>query len=475
MLFPTIDFAIFFVLAFALAWALSPFPAPWKLSLLGLSYFFYGWWDPKFVLLIVAETALAHVGARLMHRSEDPKHRKAILIGTIAVLLGILGYFKYAGFLTVNIDNLARSLGLGNLLPLIQPTLPVAISFFTFMAISYVIDIYRRQLEPATPLDLAVYLAFFPHLVAGPIVRGGELLPQIRTRRDARHIDYSRAGQLILRGMFKKVVVSSYLASHIVDPVFTSPKSHSALDALFATWGYAVQIYCDFSGYTDIAIGLALLLGIRFPVNFDQPYRAVNLQDFWRRWHITLSRWLRDYLYIPLGGNRGSESFVARNILITMILGGLWHGANWTFLIWGGLHGVGQVVGHIRRTRRAAAGIIEPEPTRWRHILSVFWTFQFVCLAWIFFRATSVHNAFAVVSQIFTGWSVTSTLISPLMILTIASVIALQQLPARLGDRLVVEISNTRLWIQVGVGALLLLAITTLGPTGVAPFIYYRF
>jgi D-alanyl-lipoteichoic acid acyltransferase DltB (MBOAT superfamily) len=475
MLFPTTDFAIFFLIAFSIAWVLSPFPAPWKLSLLGLSYFFYGWWDPGFVLLIIAETAIAHVGARLVHRTQDPGRRKAILIGTIVVLLGILGYFKYAGFLTVNVDNLTRAIGLGNLLPLIQPTLPVAISFFTFMAISYVIDVYHRQLEPATPLDLAVYLAFFPHLVAGPIVRGGELLPQIRTRRDAKHIDYSRAGQLILRGMFKKVVVSSYLATHIVDPVFTSPKSHSALDAIFATWGYAAQIYCDFSGYTDIAIGLALLLGIRFPVNFDQPYRALNLQDFWRRWHITLSRWLRDYLYIPLGGNRGSESFVARNIMLTMILGGLWHGANWTFLIWGALHGAGQVVGHLRRTRRKAAGIIEPEPTRWQHAWQVFWTFQFVCLAWIFFRATSVHNAFDVIGQAFTGWGTASTLISPLLIVTIASVIAIQQLPPRLGDRLAAEISNTRLWIQVGIGALVLLAITTLGPTGVAPFIYYRF
>lgn len=475
MLFPTTDFAIFFLIAFALAWVLSPYPAPWKLGLLGLSYFFYGWWDPRFILLLIAETAIAHVGARLVHRTQDPRRRKAVLICTVGALLGILGYFKYAGFLTVNVDNLTRVFGLGNLLPLIQPTLPVAISFFTFMAMSYVIDVYRRQLEPATPLDLAVYLAFFPHLVAGPIVRGGELLPQIRTRRDAKHIDYSRAGQLILRGMFKKVVVSSYLASHIVDPVFTSPKSHSALDALFATWGYAAQIYCDFSGYTDIAIGLALLLGIRFPVNFDQPYRAVNLQDFWRRWHITLSRWLRDYLYIPLGGNRGSASFVARNIMLTMVLGGLWHGANWTFLIWGALHGAGQVIGHFRRTRRTAAGLAELQPTKWRHAWQVFWTFQFVCLAWIFFRATSIHNAFDVMTRMVTGWGVSSTLVSPLLIATIVAVIAVQQLPARMGDRLAAEISTTTLWIQIGIGALVLLAITTLGPSGVAPFIYYRF
>ena len=188
-------------------------------------------------------------------------------------------------------------------MPLLQVALPIAISFFTFMAISYVVDIYRRQLEPAKPLDLAVYLSFFPHLLAGPIVRGGELLPQIRRRRDPNSIDYSRAFWLILAGLFKKVVISSYVSSAIVTPVFTSPTQHSAPEAIFAAWGYAVQIYCDFSGYTDIAIGLALLLGFRFPQNFDAPYTARNLQDFWRRWHMTLSRWLRDYLYIPLGGS----------------------------------------------------------------------------------------------------------------------------------------------------------------------------
>ena len=475
MLFPTIDFAIFFVVAFTACWALSPYPAPWKLCVLGLSYFFYSWWDPKFVLLLVAETAIAHVGARVLLRHDDPGRRKLIMAIAVGALLAILGYFKYAGFFAVNVDNLAHTFGLGHIIPLIQPTLPVAISFFTFMAISYVVDVYHRQLDPATPLDLAVYLSFFPHLVAGPIVRGGELLPQIRRRQDGVHVDYSRAGQLIFRGLFKKVVISSFLSSAIVDPVFTSPNSHSALESLIATLGYAGQIYCDFSGYTDIAIGLALLLGIRFPVNFDQPYRADSLQDFWRRWHITLSRWLRDYLYIPLGGNRGSQAEVGRNIMITMILGGLWHGASWTFLIWGALHGVGQVVGHVRRSRRAQQGIIELPASPWRHAWQVFWTFQFVCLAWIFFRATSVSNAFAVIHRVFTGWGTPSTLVTPMVVLVTVAVVAVQQLPSRLGDRLVTEISHAKLYVQVGLGALLLLLITTLGPTGVAPFIYYRF
>ena len=258
---------------------------------------------------------------------------------SVAALLGILGWFKYYGFVSVNVDNLTHALGLGRAVPLLQVGLPIAISFFTFMAISYVVDIYRRELEPAKPLDFAVYISFFPHLLAGPIVRGNELLPQIRRRRDPNSIDYSRAFWLILAGLFKKVVISSYVSSAIVTPVFTSPTQHSAPEAIFAAWGYAVQIYCDFSGYTDIAIGLALLLGFRFPQNFDAPYTARNLQDFWRRWHMTLSRWLRDYLYIPLGGSANGQAQTVRNIMITMVLGGLWHGAAWTFVVWGGLHG----------------------------------------------------------------------------------------------------------------------------------------
>ena len=475
MLFPTIDFALFFMVVFAVGWLLAPRPAFWKLAMLGFSYFFYAWWDPRFVLLLVAETVIVHFGARSIHATDDQAVAKRWMVGSVVLLLGILGYFKYAGFFAVNLDNLLNSIGLGNLIPLVQPTLPIAISFFTFMAISYVVDVYRRQLEPASPVDLAVYLAFFPHLVAGPIVRGGELLPQLRRRRDPEHVDYSRATILIVRGLFKKVVISSYIATAIVDPVFASPSSHSALDALVGVWGYAIQIYCDFSGYTDIAIGLAMLLGISFPVNFDAPYSAVNLQDFWRRWHITLSRWLRDYLYIPLGGNRGSEAEVARNIMLTMILGGLWHGAAWTFLAWGLLHGAGQVVGHVRRERRAEAGIAPPTPTRVRHVWEVFATFQFVCLAWIFFRATSFTNAFDVIGRILTGWGSATNLVTPLVLLTIAAVVLAQQIPSRLGERIAGWWSNLHIGFQIASLALVLLAISTLGPTGVAPFIYYRF
>jgi D-alanyl-lipoteichoic acid acyltransferase DltB (MBOAT superfamily) len=474
MLFPTIDFAIFFAVAYTVHWLLNPYPGPWKLAILALSYFFYAWWDWRFVFLLMASTLIAWGGAAVLVRQGSARARRLVMIASCAGLLGLLGYFKYYGFVSSNVDNGLHILGLSKLIPIVQPTLPVAISFFTFMALSYVIDVHRGRLAPAAPVDVAVYLSFFPHLIAGPIVRGGELLPQIRHRRDPNSVDFSRGIWLIMSGLFKKVVISTDMANWIVTPVFAAPHQHSALEVVFAAWGYAIEIYCDFSGYTDIAIGLALLLGIRFPINFDGPYTAGDLQDFWRRWHITLSRWLRDYLYIPLGGNRGGRWAVARNIMITMVLGGLWHGAAWTFVIWGGLHGAGQVVGHLRRERRRARGLPAVAGGRARIWWQRFWTFQFVCLGWVFFNASSYTNAMALLGRLFTGWG-SSPLVTPGLALVIAAVLAAQYVPKQLTRGLQLTFSRQKLGVQAAVLALVLLAITTLGPPGVAPFIYYRF
>lgn len=474
MLFPTIDFAIFFAIAFTLNWLLNPYPLLWKPAMIALSYFFYAWAGPSYCLLLLASTCIAHFGATAISRSKNQPIRKYSLILSCTALLGLLGWFKYYGFLSINTDNFFNFLGLGHPLPLIQVLLPVAISFYSFMALSYVIDVYRHQLEPARPVDLAVYLSFFPHLLAGPIVRGEELLPQIRHRRDSKNINYSRAVWMIMAGLFKKVVISSYLSSAIVVPVFTAPAQHSGAESIFAAWGYGVQIYCDFSGYTDIAIGLALLLGFRFPINFDAPYTARNLQDFWRRWHITLSRWLRDYLYIPLGGNRGSKWLSIRNIMITMVLGGLWHGAAWTFVIWGTLHGIGQSFGHWRRERRVELGLASVADGPLRKWWQWFWTFQFVCLGWVFFNASSFSNAVAVISRVFTSWG-PSPLITPLLVLTIIATIAMQFVRADTVEFMQNAFSRQRALVQIGVLGVALLVTTTLGPTGVAPFIYYRF
>ena len=305
----------------------------------------------------------------------------------MVVDLALLGWFKYYGFFVDSVGDALDRIGLGVSPPLLEIALPVGISFFTFHAISYVIDIGRGQLRPLRLDELALYMSFFPHLVAGPIVRASEFAPQLHVRSDPRRIPSGEAFRLIAFGLFKKVVVSSYVASEIVDPVFAAPSAHGPLDLLVGVYAYAIQIYADFSGYTDIAIGCALLLGIRFPQNFDAPYRALSIQDFWRRWHMTLSRWLRDYLYIPLGGSRHGEHQTYRNLFLTMVIGGLWHGAAMTFLVWGALHG-GYLVGERWVKERWAATHPAPVlPAALTVVLQWVLTFNLVCLAWIFFRA----------------------------------------------------------------------------------------
>jgi alginate O-acetyltransferase complex protein AlgI len=473
LLFPTTDFAIFFAVVFTGNWLLNPYPRAWKLFMIAASFLFYSWWDWHYVLLLAASTTIACVGAAVLARFEG-RQRQIAFVVTLAGLLGLLGWFKYYTFLAVNVDNLTHHLFGGSPLPLKEVLLPVGISFFTFMAISYVIDVNRGQLAVARPVDLAVYLSFFPHLVAGPIVRGEELLPQIRHKRDPRNIDVGRAVWLIAAGLFKKMVISAYISSSIVDPVFGSPHTHSNIEILFAIYGYAIQIYADFSGYTDIAIGIALLLGFRFPQNFDAPYTATSLQDFWRRWHMTLSRWLRDYLYIPLGGNKGSESRIARNIMITMILGGLWHGAGWTFIAWGAYHGFGQVVGRWRRNRRVALGLEGVPMSRGRLVLARIATFHLVCLGWVFFRATSMNLAFTMIGRLFTAWG-SAPMVTWLVVFTIAGSIATQFVsPEIVGDAQRAFSRQTAV-VQGAILGVALLAITTLAPEGVQPFIYFRF
>jgi D-alanyl-lipoteichoic acid acyltransferase DltB (MBOAT superfamily) len=340
------------------------------------------------------------------------------------------------------------------------------------MAISYVVDAYRGEFEPTTLEKFAVYLSFFPHLVAGPIVRPSELIPQIEKPRNPRRVDTSRAFYLIATGLFKKVVIANYLASSIVDQVFAAPGQHSSLEILIAVYAYAVQIYADFSGYTDIAIGIALLLGFSFPQNFDSPYAAVSVQDFWRRWHMTLSRWLRDYVYIPLGGNRKGTVLTYRNLMLTMLIGGLWHGAAWTFVVWGGLHGValaGERWWHDRTPARARPVARWP---RWRARIL---TFHFVCFAWIFFRSDSFGSAWDMIDGLFTGWGEPSPLVTSGVLLAITVGIGSQYLPARLPRVVMARFSRLPVLAQATVLALALMLTSVLGPEGVAPFIYFQF
>jgi D-alanyl-lipoteichoic acid acyltransferase DltB (MBOAT superfamily) len=474
MLFPTYEFAVFFVVVFVASWLLMPRPALWKPFMLAASYFFYGYLDPRFVLLLAGSTVFNQVMAEVLHRAPHGGRRHNVLTGVaVAGNLAALGWFKYYNFFLDSVTSLLGKVHLSAPLPLLQVALPVGISFFTFQALSYVIDVSRRAIEPAKPVDFAVYLAFFPHLVAGPIVRASEFIPQLRTPRDPRSVPATRAFFLIAGGLIKKKIFADLLATSIVDSVFDNPAKHTAWQVLVGIYGYAVQIFCDFSAYSEIAIGIALLLGFRFPENFNAPYSAVSLQDFWRRWHMSLSRWLRDYLYIPLGGNRGSALFTYRNLLLTMLLGGLWHGAAWKFVIWGGIHGVGLAVERLVAERRHARGHAPPRDTVLRRVVGRLVTFHVVCAAWVFFRADGVRPAFEVFGRLLSfsgGGTVTAT-----VLVLVALGIAVQYLPKDATARLQAGFSMLAPGVQGAMLAVLLVGISVLGNQGVAAFIYFRF
>jgi len=472
VIFPTATFTIFFLIVLPLSWLAMSDLRKWRVFIIAASYVFYGWWDWHFVFLLAGCTIWNHVLAVRIDRSAEERTRKLLVWIAVAGDLAVLGYFKYYDFFVSSSHNLAVQVGIGLPLDTRSIVLPVGISFYTFMAISYVVDTYRRDFKPVTLGKFAAYLSFFPHLVAGPIVRGNELIPQMETRRDPRNVDTSRAFYLIATGLFKKVVIANYLAVHITDQVFAVPGSHSSLEILVATYAYAVQIYADFSGYTDIAIGVALLLGFTFPQNFDSPYAATSLQNFWRRWHMTLSRWLRDYLYIPLGGNRKGRVRTYVNLLVTMLLGGLLHGASWTFVIWGGIHGTGLAVERWRRDR--ARGVArEPGPVRiWVQRLV---TFNLVCFAWIFFRSDSLARAWEMISGLFTGWGEASPLVTSGVLLWIVVGIGSQYLPRRIPLGLMARFSRLPILGQAAVLGTVLMLANAMGPQGVAPFIYYRF
>src|SRR5918998_461663 len=396
-----------------------PHPSAWRPFILAASYFFYGWVDWRWVLLLMASSVVNTVASQVIARSPSQAARKRALVAAIAFDLALLGVFKYLGFFVSEMDGALESIGLGSPLPLVQIVLPIGISFFTFQAISYVVDVYRGDTRAAPLWDVAMLQAFFPHLVAGPIVRANELLPQLRTPRDPRTVLAGPAIFLIVGGLLKKTVIADELARRVVDPVYSDPAAHSGAELTLAFYGFAAQIYCDFSGYTDMAIGLALLLGYQLPQNFNRPYMALSLQDFWRRWHMTLSRWLRDYLYIPLAGNRGGRGRTYRNLMLPMLLGGLWHGAAWTFLIWGGIHGAALSAEPWARERLGA-----PRLPAWAAWLV---TFHVVCVAWVFFRAPDLGTAFELLGGL--GLTGPSPLVTLPVILLVLAALAIQTLP----------------------------------------------
>jgi D-alanyl-lipoteichoic acid acyltransferase DltB (MBOAT superfamily) len=463
LIFPSVQFALFFTAVLPMSWLLMSRPRVWKPFILLASYIFYGAASWSFCFLLAGVTAGNQLAAVLIDRAGGERRKRMILTLAVALDLATLGVFKYYGFFAQQISDLLNDLGLGMPFPLVQLALPVGISFFTFQAISYVVDVKRGLVRPAKTIDAAVYLSFFPHLVAGPIVRAREFLPQLASPRDPNRVAVGAGIGLIGLGLIKKVVIADFLARTVVEPVFAVPQAYGGANILLAAYAYTAQIYCDFSGYTDMAIGLALLMGYTFPQNFRSPYRATGLRDFWRRWHMTLSRFLRDFLYIPLGGNRGGPLLTYRNLFITMLLGGLWHGAAWTFVLWGVLHGVGLIIEHMWAGRVRLPGWL-----RWLV------TFHVVVFGWIIFRSPSLGAVGTFLSRL--AKPAGATLVSPEVLAALLVVVGLQVLPERPVEALQLRIARVRpALLGVGLALVIVFAGATVPSQGVPPFIYFRF
>lgn len=387
MLFVEFRFFWFFLIVFAVYWSLRANRSR-KIWLLLCSYVFYAAWNWKFLFLIMASSALDYFVGMMLTRTQNPRTRRSWLILSLCANLGTIAFFKYFNFFVTSAATLLAWLGLPTSLHTLNIVIPVGVSFYTFHSMSYTIDVYRGKLR-AVPsiIDLACFIGFFPQMVAGPIVRAFAFLPQLESLRKFSDVDVRGALVLFLGGFIKKACIADMMAP-LADRFFGAPANFTAASAWVGVLAYAIQIYCDFSGYTDMALATARLLGYELPVNFRFPYFANNIADFWHRWHISLSSWLRDYLYIPLGGNRGPRWFIYRNIMITMLLGGLWHGGAWTFVIWGALHG-GALVAHREWTRLTGASAGAHAAMRWlAWPLTIYW----VCVAWIFFRAVDLQH-----------------------------------------------------------------------------------
>jgi D-alanyl-lipoteichoic acid acyltransferase DltB (MBOAT superfamily) len=401
MLFNSIEFVVFILIFIPLYFSTK---GKVRLSLsLGSSYLFYGWWDYRFLGLIILLTLLNFYCGLNISSKTNSKRNYTYLSASIISSLVILGFFKYFNFFTENfiaILNVFGYEGVGSALNII---LPVGVSFYAFQTMSYTLDVYHKLEPEKSLLNFATFVAFFPQLVAGPIVRASCFIPQLKTDRVFNVDDVVSGIQLIIWGFFLKVVIADSL-SMVVDVRFASPEAHNALSILIGVVFYAFQIYGDFAGYSLIAIGIARLLGYKFPVNFNRPYFAHNFSDFWQRWHISLSSWLRDYLYIPLGGNRSGQLKMYRNLMITMLLGGLWHGASWNFIIWGGIHGTALILQRVWsdtigiKKQSSSSNMLAVNSLK---LLNIFFTFSIVCSAWVFFRSSSFEDSILIFQKIF--------------------------------------------------------------------------
>jgi D-alanyl-lipoteichoic acid acyltransferase DltB (MBOAT superfamily) len=476
MLFDSPVFFLFLIIVVSVYWLLRTRRRQ-NVFLLIASYFFYGWWDWRFLGLIFASTLVDFACARGIARSTNGRKRKLLLAVSITVNLVFLGFFKYFNFFIDSAATALGALGLQVSVPVLRVLLPPGISFYTFQELAYIIDVYNGKIEPVESLvDYALFITLFPHLIAGPIQRPSHLLPQVQHARQVDWRKMSDGMMLILTGLFRKVVIAdncALVANSVFNGHFGTPNGPVLLLGAYA---FAWQIYGDFSGYSDIARGSAQLMGFHFMVNFRQPYLSQSLQDFWRRWHISLSSWLRDYLYIALGGSRHGERKTYRNLFATMLLGGLWHGANWTFVIWGGLHGSMLAVNRFFQGHRSlgwanSENVHRTSIHQWLKRVAVF---HFVCFAWIFFRAGSMSEALSLLHGA-RAWGWRGEYGSALIFLAIFSVplflIDLQL--ERSGGEYPFATAGVRR--QVVFASLLTIAIAMLAGTESSAFIYFQF
>jgi len=450
-------------------------------------YFYYKSSGLFFILLVFVATSDFLI-ALAMSQLKSKTKQKWMIVLSLCIDLGLLGYFKYLNFLRDIVASLGNEIGYltGNAwlqhltYQHLDIFLPVGISFFTFQTISYVIDVYRGQIKPIRRwIDYLFYVSFFPQLVAGPIVRARDFVPQIYKDPIVTKAQFGEGLFLILCGLFKKAVVSDYISMNFVDRVFDAPLLYTGLENLIGVYGYTLQIYCDFSGYSDMAIGLALWLGFRFNINFDSPYQSATITEFWRRWHISLSTWLKDYLYISMGGNRKGKIRMYINLLLTMLIGGLWHGASVRFILWGGLHGVSLVVHKFMMSHFSSFKQVGAAMSPWRRIIGVIFTFHIVCFGWILFRATSMHTVGDILSQIFTNFhpEIFIQFVTGYKTVCILMVLGylLHFMPKTAVNTMQNLVTRSPLLIQALMLALSIWIVAQFKSAGVQPFIYFQF
>lgn len=433
------------------------------------SLFFYYKSSGLYFVLLIASAITDFTLAIVLGNAQETWKRKLILTFSVIINLSLLCYFKYTNFF-INIFNYGTDIPLEPL----DIFLPVGVSFFTFQSISYIIDVYRKEIDPLTNfLEYSFFISFFPQLVAGPIVRAKDFIPQIKKPNVVSSYQFNKALFLIMCGLFKKAVISDYISTNFVDRIFDNPTLYSGVENLLGVYGYAIQIYCDFSGYTDIAIGVAMLLGYHLPINFDAPYISSSITEFWRRWHISLSTWLKDYLYIPLGGNRKGKLRQYINLFLTMLLGGFWHGASLNFIIWGALHGSALGVDKFMKEQFAW------KDSWFLKLTGILFTFHFVCFCWIFFRATSFDAAGEVIHQILFNFH-PELLMQVLegyqyVFLWILLAFILHFIPHHATEKTITYLEYCPLLVKTLILSLLIFFVAQMQSSDIQPFIYFQF